>query len=410
MNGHKSPNADFHHLFHLDLDPELLEMGLFQLFRNLGKAMLALALPYHLYTNLNYEIWQICAFYAIWQLAFTITMPFVGGIIQQWGLKHSMSASTISSAIFWASIPILLQGNFATDLLCMLPVFLLRATGVNIFTVAYDIFLTHHLNQQKSGRVIANLQIAILLASLLAPIIGAYVTVQYGIEITSYLAIAFFLVGGAILFLTPDEKVKVPYTPQKMALDTFKETPKQLHMAGLGWAFYDSIIWVVWPLFLVIVVDDLLSMSLLVGVSSFLAIIVTYIMGKKIDQKPKASQKLLLHGAIRGMVINLFRAVSLSPFIVLFVDFLNKINLQTITVSHEHAVYTWLHERNTYERAHIRWWIIQTGYTIMFMAITPLFYIFDHEPRWLFITLFLMAGICLAGISQVSKINQIPLR
>lgn len=403
---HKSPNSDFHHLFHLNVDVELLEVGLFQLFRNLGKSMLALALPFHLYVNLQYEIWEICVFYTVWQSAFALIIPFCGSVIQKWGLKHSMAFSTLTSSIFWIMIPILLQGNLLSDITMMLPFLLLRAFGFANFEVANDIFLTHHMNRKKKGKVIAILQITILLASLLAPILGAYITSLYGMEAASYTAVLFFLIGGGILLLTPDEKIKVPYTPKKLAFDTIKKTPKELHIAELGWIFYDTILWIVWPLFLIIVVKDLLSMSILIGISSFLAMILTYFIGREVDNNPEQSRKILLNGAMRGVVINLFRAVSFSPLVVLFVDFLNRINWQSISVTHDNEAYKWLHEKDTYERSHIRWWIIEVGYTIMLLILTPLFYIFDDEPQWLFISLFVFGGICLSGISQISKINQ----
>ncbi len=405
MTRYKSPNSNFHHLFHLHMDAELLELGLFQLFRNLGKSMLSLALPFYLYTSLNYEIWQICTFYLVWQTLFAVVHPFVGWFIQHLGLKHSMAIMTITSSIFWLSIPIIMTGNFNQDLIHMVPFLAARAFGMVLFEISYDIFLTHHLNRERSGKIIAYLQIAILMAALLAPIVGAFLTTQYGISIASYAAVGFFLCGGIVLMFTPDEKIKVPYTPKKLAVDTIKNTPKALYTSQAAWVFQDAVLWIIWPLFLVLVVKNLLSMSILIGVSSLLSMIIAYSIGKKIDQKQKSTKSLLKKGALRGSLINLCRAASFFPLAVLSIDFFYKVNWQSIGVPHDNEIYKWLHEKDTYERSHIRWWIIETAYIIPFFIFIPLFYIFPEGPQWLFITLFLMAGLSLLGVSQVTKLN-----
>jgi len=240
----KAPNSNFHHLFHLHLDAELLEVGLFQLFRNLGKSMLTLALPFYLYSTLGYEIWQVCAFYAVWQIWFPLLHPCAGWFVSNWGLKHCMAFMTVSSSIFWMAIPFVLQGDWMTDTLWMIPFFALRAFGGILFEVSYDIFLSHHMNREARGSVLAWLQIAVLMAALLAPILGAWLTASFGILYASIAAVGFFLLAGAVLLLTPDEKTKVPYSPKKLVWDTIKNTPLPLYSSQAGWVFQDAILWV----------------------------------------------------------------------------------------------------------------------------------------------------------------------
>lgn len=406
MTRFKAPNGNFHQLFHMPMDAEMLEVGLYQLFRNLGKSMLTLAIPFYLYATLGYEIWQVCVFYLCWQVWFVVLHPFAGYFMQHWGLKHCMAAMTVSSSIFWLAIPFMVQGDFVNDIWRMTPFFALRALGYVLFEVSYDIFLTHHMNRQAQGKVLAYLQIAVLMAALLAPILGAFLAATFGLQAATWAAVGFLLVAGGILLLTPDEKIKVPYSPKKLAIDTIKKTPLALPLSQLAWVFQDGILWIIWPIFLALIVKDLLSMSLLVGVASFCAMVVAYIMGRKIDKKSQPPKDLLEGGSIRGTIINLCRAVSFSPVVVLIIDFGYKVNWQSITVPHDNEVYKWLHEKDTYERSHIRWWIVETCYLIPLLLATGLFYIFDNEPQWLFILLFLVSGVGLLGTSQVTKLNK----
>ena len=299
-----------------------------------------------------------------------------------------------------------LKGDFITDLLYLCPFMALRAWGIVLFEVSYDIFLTHHMNRQARGKVLAYLQIALLLSGLLAPILGAWLAATFGIQAASYAAVGFFMIAGGVLLLTPDEKVKIPYSPKKLTYDTLFKTPKALYISQAGWVFQDAVLWLIWPIFLTLIVQDLLSMSLLVGLASFLSMLVAYFMGRTIDKKAVSPVSLLRKGSIRGTAINLGRAVSFSPLVVLAIDFAYKVNWQSISVPHDNEIFKWLHERDTYERSHIRWWIVEGLYIVPLAICGLLFYFIPGEPQWLFIIIFLLAGLSMLGTMEVTKLNQ----
>lgn len=103
MSQYKAPNTDLHHMFHFKFDAELLEVGVFQLFRNLGRNMLSLALPFYLFSSLEYEIWQVCLFYLTWQICFVCLYPFAGFFLEKWGLKprHSLRVAFLPAKSCW---------------------------------------------------------------------------------------------------------------------------------------------------------------------------------------------------------------------------------------------------------------------------------------------------------------------
>ena len=137
-------------------------------------------------------------------------------------------------------------------------------------------------------------------ATVLAPIIGGFVTAYAGFVWTTYVGLFFFLLSGGILLLTPDEKFKFPYSVKKFMSDTKTIIPKPLAYAEFGRVFFDSVIYLIWPIFLVVAVSDISKIGLLAGISSGVAMVIAYSIGKKMDKiKDKAAQTIR-HGAYRS--------------------------------------------------------------------------------------------------------------
>lgn len=340
------------------------------------------------------------------QISFSLTGPFVGKLVGKIGLKHSISLRSFGVMFYYLSMPFLLSTDFWQSVLFMAPLFLLRATGQNASMVAYDIFMTHHLNKGKSGKSVAWMQIAIMMASVIAPILGAFITAVWGFSFVTYFGGACMLISALVLYLTPDEKFKVPYTPKKIISDTLFETPKNLFYSEWGRCFFDCVLWVVWPVFLILIfAGKLVDMGILVGGSSGVAMIIAFFIGKRIDKNSENTGKVLKWGAYRSTFLNFFRAVWLEPLTISVVDALSKVNDQTIKIPYNVKVYKWLHKENTFERAHIRQIIAQNFYTIPLLLFTLVFLVFSDAPVWVFVSIFGLSAFSLSFTSQILKIG-----
>lgn len=402
---HRAINADFHNLFHLKFDKEMLEVGLFQLFFYLGRNLVVLSLAYHMYANLNYELWQIVVYFLTGQLFFVLAGPFCGEMVRLMGVKHAIASRAFSLCVFWACLPYVLSENFNQTLLMMIPLFFLRGWGGANSVMAYDVFLSHHLNKKNRGKSLALLQIAIMVGTVVAPILGGVVTDQFGFVYTTYIGLFFFALSGVMLLLTPDEKFKFPYSPAKFLKDIPKETPKPLFQAEFGRVFFDGVMYVAWPLFLILVMKDMTSIGMVAGISSGVAMIVAYWVGKKMDNADAKPQKALRHGAYRSMGLNLVRGLWWEPITIGIIDSLNKVNDQTIKVPYDMQFYKWMHETNTLERAHIRLFISQLIYLVTFLIIAGLLY-FVSAPTVVFVTIFVLASASLWWTQKISEVGR----
>lgn len=406
---HRAINSDFQSLFHLKFDKEMAEVGFFQLFFYLGRNLVVLSLAYHMFVNLEYAIWQICFYYMVGQLMFFVVSPFVGLVIQKIGLKHAIALRPAALCIFWLALPYVLVQDFWLSILCMLPFFLIRGLGGTTSVLAYDIFLSHHLNRKNKGKSLALLQIAIMASTVLAPIIGGFVTAYAGFIWTTYIGLVFFIIAGIVLMLTPDEKFKCPYSVKKFLKDTPAVIPAPLAYAEFGRVTFDSVIYLIWPVFLVVAIGDISKIGLLAGASSGVAMIVAYWIGKQMDKGGTKTDVALRHGAYRSMLLNFIRGVWWEPITLGLVDSINKINDQTIKVPYDMQFYKWINEKDTLERAHARLFYDQGIYLLIFAFGAMAFYAFPQNQTLIFIACFLFGSMSLWFTQRISEVGRTVL-
>ncbi len=400
----KSLNAGLHDLLHVHIrmDHEILEVSLFQFFSNLGRNLLMLVLPFYLYYGIGYQLWEICLFFLVWQVTSSLLLPFMGWVLTHWGLKHSMASISVGVSVFWIATGMLLTGNFWSDMLVMLPFFFIRSFTKGLSVIAYDIFLSYHMNRESRGKTIAGIQIAIMAAIVLAPLAGGLIMKELGFQWLTYIATLFYLASGIVLLMTPDHKFHVSYTPSQLIRDAFKKTDKKIVIAEFGRVFFDAIIWIIWPLFLLLILTNIMQIGGVVAISSALSVLVTFIVGKRID-KLGINPRSIRFGAYRSTILNVLRGVIWDPVVLAVIDALHKINLGVVNVPYTVQLYRWLHKRDTFERAHIRWIIAENTYTIAIGIFAILFYFFAQDVKSVFVVIFALGSMTVLLTQAIAK-------
>ncbi len=407
MPYNRAPNAPFHHLLHFHMDREMLEVGVYRLLFFLGRDLMLLSLVFYMYNNLGYQLWQICAFFLVWQMAHVLVIPFIGFVIERLGIKHALGLRCICASYYFVAILYFLTPDFYSSLLFLIPFFFLNAFGNNTALMGYDLFLSHHINKKNRGTAMAFFQIVIMAGALIAPILGGFITKYFGFHFTTLFGLGAMMGGWIVLMLTPDERFKLPYTPKKLIKDVFKKTPQNLVLGETGRVFFDAVIFLAWPLFLVLVLKDIASMGMVVGVSSFAAMILSFWIGKKIDSGKKAPGHILKSAALRSTVINLVRGVSMDPITLTIIDSLNKVNNQTVKVPYFVILYKWINYENQVERSHMRQVVFHHAYLLAFFLLFVVFYLAPQADRVVFTIIFVAAALMLLLSSRITGLEKL---
>ena len=318
-----------HHLLQLKVNKEILEVGASQLFSRIGRDLIALSLIYVMFRELNYAIWQIIFFYVLWCCSFW-GIPWAGKLVEKIGLKHAMAINGLGEIIVFAALPFVLTENYWLSMFVAFFVMSIRGYLSGCFKVSYEVFLSHHLSKKSQGKELAWLQISIIFAGVASPLIGTMITAFFGFLATVALSIFFFTLSALVLFLTPDEKVSLQVKPKAIIKDTFLKTPKPIIQAELGHNIFGAVIWIIWPLFLVVSFSSLISTGALVAASSGIAMIVAYLTGRKVDRAPTAALSSIKRAVGFSTILNFLRAVWLSPYGITIIDALDNINRQKL--------------------------------------------------------------------------------
>lgn len=400
----KAPNADFHHLFHTNLDREMVEVCVYQLLFFMARNLAVLSLVFYMYVELNYSAWQVCAYFAIAQLFFAFSAFFSAKIIEHIGVKHTMGIRPLMVGLYYIAVVLFMTENFWMSMLLLAPFNFLRSIAATSSQVAYDVFLSHHLTKENRGEALAWLQIAIMISTVTAPIIGGIVTKFLGFDWTIWIATVFFIASFVVLLLTPDQKFKLPYSLRAVFRDTFKNTPHSLYAAEVGRTFFDTVLFVIWPLFLVLVIGDIAEIGLIAGLSSGIAMMVAFWVGRKIDSQSGSAAKIVRHGAWRSTFINLVRGLWWEPISLGLADAISKINDQTIKLPYDVEFYRWVNEKNSLERTHIRQILFQLLFLGFLSSFTFIFLVFNTAPGWVFVLIFVSAALTLTLCSNITKL------
>ena len=357
-----------------------------------------------MFVNLNYAAWQVCFFFASGSVIFVLSSYFSAKVVEKLGVKHSMGLRSLAVGLYYVAIIFFLSENFWWSVLLIFPFNIFRAFGSVSGQMAYDIFLSHHLTKKNRGGALASMQIAIMVSTVLAPIVGGFVTKYWGFNWTIIIASVLFFGAFMVLLLTPDEKFKLPYTLKTVAYDTLHNTPKSLYLAEIGRTFFDSMLFLIWPLFLVLVVSDIAEIGVIAGLSSGVAMVVAFWVGKKIDKASGASAAIVKHGAWRSTFINLIRGLWWEPLSLGVIDAVSKINDQTIKLPYDVEFYKWVKAKDSLERSHIRQILFQTIWFLFILLYTLIFLVFQSAPAWVFFMIFVTSALTLTLCSNIARV------
>ncbi len=108
-----------------------------------------------------------------------------------------------------------------------------------------------------------------------------------------------------------------------------------------GQDFSSSLLKIFWPIFIIIVVGNTLNVWWLLSVSSFLAIVISAVIWKYIDQKD--FKKWFTNSVYFLSFMYIARAIVPHPFVLLITDAINKIVTPMTEIPFDKYLYDYIH-------------------------------------------------------------------
>ena len=310
-----------YHYFSHELNREVVELywntGLFNLAINLTYIFE----PIFLY-NLGYTLPQIMFFYLIVYTAYVLLVLPITKITSRIGYKHAMLISTIVYVFYWL---LLYQTKFHPSLFLIAPV--LFGLQKCLFWPPYNADVSLNNVRQQRGREVGVLFSVIELAAIFGPILGGFLSYQFGFPVL-FATAAFLMIASVYpLFQSPEI-----YTKHHFHFKNFWSIVKKYPYNFFGYWGYaeDLMLMSLWPIFMFLVIPQVFSIGAIITFASIIAVMVMLYLGKLVD-KFKHVPFLQIAAVFYGLTW-LFRSFATGIGSIISFDILTRLGKGTVAV------------------------------------------------------------------------------
>jgi MFS family permease len=277
--------------FSHELNREIIELYWNTALFNLSTNLAYIFEPIFLY-QLHYSLVQIMYFYLILYIAYAILVFPATKITSKIGYKHAIFISTIFYVFYWA---VLYQIKFYPALFLAAPV--LYALQKSFYWPAYNADVALSNVKDQRGREVGVLFSVVELAAIVGPIIGGFVSFQFGFMALFGSAAILMLLSAYPLFLSPEI-----FTTHSFRFKNFMSVVRAYPANFFAYWGYaeDLMLMSLWPIFIYLIVPELFSIGLIITFASLIAVMLMLYLGKLLDEK-KRSELLPIGATFYGL-------------------------------------------------------------------------------------------------------------
>jgi len=288
--------------------------------------------------NLKIAILGVLFYMLAFYLMKLLSFPLSENLSYKLGFKNVIALSVVPFLIFITSLLLAETNLFFLGLAA-----LFGGIESALFWFGYHGLFIKCIDEHSFGFREGIVRGVGILTLVITPVLGSILVLTWGFWALFIVAAFFSLVSALIILFSP--KIK-PYRDVSMlkVFNLFKKNPRPF-AAYLGYGGEATIYGVIWPVFLILVLGDILSFGEVISGSILLAFLVTLIIGKWVDKAKGRS--ILTLGSLLSSLSWIFRMVARFPLFIVGVDGLYRITEQMLSIpmdveSYKKALSGWL--------------------------------------------------------------------
>jgi hypothetical protein len=300
---------------------QFFSLTLVSTFRRLAFGLLALFSPLYIFrlifnissieATIRMGIIGVLGYVLLFCLVKILTFPLAENLSFKFGFKNVIALSFIP---FFLYITFLILSEEHLFFLILSAFF--GGLQAGLFWFAYHGMFVKAVNEHSFGFHEGICQGLGVLTLLISPILGSLLIFFFGF--TSLFLTATFLVLLAALALIFAARDKPFHDARFLTSFTlFKKRP-QTFFAYLCWGGETSLYGNLWPIFLILILGDILSYGGIITIGILFSVLATFLIGHWVD-KAKGS-KVLVFGIILAGFTWLLRIMAYFPLLIIFVD------------------------------------------------------------------------------------------
>ena len=295
---------------------ELSELYASEFLRVLALSVIGVFVPIYLY-KLGYGLSSIFAMQLVWAASRPIFNYISAKSIALFGPKHTMVLGTVSQIVYLVLLVTIESLNWPLVLIG-----LVGSLSYALFIIALHVDFSKVKHTEHGGKEISFFTICGKVGASIGPLVGGLIASFINPQVTIVVAIV-ILAGSLVPLFKSAEPTK---TKQKIYIKGFPWRRHKRDFVSSMFIGVENIVSVfVWPLFITIVVfknNTYAAIGLLVSISTTIALVAFYLIGKLIDDQKGGL--LLKVGVILNSIVHLLRPFVNTPAQAIGVGVVNE--------------------------------------------------------------------------------------
>lgn len=396
------PVAFHHHYLQYFLKRDVTKLYIATAIRNLALGMVFVFTPIYLYIYFDRSIPLTLLFFGVMFGLYGVLAVIGGRVMDKIGSKKSM----LVSSFFYISHFLALFFIYESFLLVPAAI-IMGAVGMALFWPAFHTDFVRFSSKEKRGEEASRINVAMLLPSVLSPVIGGVILGAFGFPVL-FATVAIVLFASAIPLFYGKEHDEA-YTDSYMNAwrRIFKKENRSMSIGLLSEGMELGVHFYVWPLFLFILA---VSFSEMGGITSFALIVANIFMlyaGRISDTQERPW--LLNIGAVWTSIAWVLVYFVTTPFSALLAQTIYRVSRAAAQV----PFWTFFYEKAASKKEEADEFIIyreiltNVGIFFFFAILAAVFYVF---PDLKVNAVFLAAAVFALGFMFLGNPPRVPLR
>ena len=360
---------------------QFFSLALVSTFRRLAFGLLALFSPVYIFrlifnvshpeATIRMGIIGVLVYMLFFCLIKILAFPLAENLAFRVGFKNVIALSFLPFFLF---ITFLILSE--KHLLFLILAAFFGGLQAALFWFAYHGMFVKAVNEHSFGFHEGICQGLGILTLLVTPILGSLLIFFFGFTALFLTAGFFVLLAALTLIFSAGDK---PFHDARFltSFTLFKKHPKTF-LAYLAWGGETALYGNLWPVFLILILGDILSYGGIVTISILFSVLVTLLIGRLVD-KAKGS-KVLICGIALGGFSWLLRTIAYFPLLIVFVDGFYRLSEQMMAIPMDVLSYKKAISGGTSQALYFREIALNLG-VFLFLTLASLM-IFFNLPFW----------------------------
>ena len=326
--------SNTHNTYKYMLNKELTEIYITHSLRHFAISMVGIFVPIFLLER-NMSFPNVLFFY-FFQSIFQISLYVFGSKIpSKIGIKHSIFLSMPFMIIFFIFMYNLeLIRPLMTDFLIVFISSIIFSLAMFFYWFAFHVDFVKFTNDQNEGKQIGTLQAFSTFCSILGPLFGGLIIVNFSFNILFIITSCILLVSTVPLFFSEDIRIDLKYKIKDVL--KFEKPKNNLFFFAEG-ARQESAL-VFWPIFLFFISIQMSSVGLLYSITNLLLAVFSIFVGRVSDVFNKSL--LMRVGSIMHALSLVARTFARSLFMIFSIQSIGAIFFPFLAIPYTSIIYT----------------------------------------------------------------------